>query len=281
MRWRVDEPLNAAAALLDGPQGPALTVGARTWTFEELRRDAARFAGVLKNLGVHRRDRVWIWADPSILHVVAPLGTIWFGAAYGVLPGDADVGGVLRVTGARMLLTDSSRKPRVDPLRRDLPELWHVVLADDGPAKMSGGDFRLDDYFRGAEPMEPAATLGYEPAIVLPDGTMHGQAFLDPAVSLEPVEESALPLDHPLLLPCVLAPAWWRGRCMTLGRGSGLERYWVPPPLITPAAVDGRAVAPLETRDGVVGIRRAFPWLPPRTPEEAGEWVPLGPMPSR
>lgn len=188
--------MNAAAELLAGRSGPAVEVGGRAWTFEELRRDAAKFANALRNLGVHRRDRVWLWAPPSIWHVVAPLGTILAGAVFGTLRGDAPA-----LPTSRSLLTMAARKTYVDE-HRDPVEMWHVVLIDDAPARMSGGDFRWMDYF---EPASPVFTP-VDAALERPEGI---------AVPLAG-SPADLPPDDPMFLSRTLAPAWRAGRIISI-----------------------------------------------------------------
>jgi acyl-CoA synthetase (AMP-forming)/AMP-acid ligase II len=184
----------------------------RHWTFAEIGRRAARVAHTWRNLGVHRRDAVWIWSRPSELHAILAVGTIGFGAVAGILPDGAPppaVRAALEASAARLLVTDSRRKAAVDSWRRALPELWHVVLADDGPAPMSGGDFRLRDYIEpAAEAFDWPPLGGAWPAVYLGDAAgvlSHAELAATSA---------AIPFrawDDPRLVCDVLAPAWRTG----------------------------------------------------------------------
>lgn len=206
--------MNATGFLLAGRQGEAVQCGARVWSFAEVSREAARFAHVLRNLGVHRRDRVWIWAEPSERHLFLSLGTIGFGACVGTLPALADparVRAALEATGARMLCTHANRKPHVDPWRGELVEMWHVLLVDDAPARMSGGDFRLRDYAAGAPDSFAWAAVGPEaPALVGEDGSLRTHEFIRAAAGRPPLADCAW--DDPRLVPEAVAPAWLAGR---------------------------------------------------------------------
>jgi acetyl-CoA synthetase len=137
---------------------------------------AAKFAGLLHTLGVQRRDVVLSMTSTIPEAFAALLGSLRHGATFGAvdpsLPA-AELSAALRRTRARLLLLEAGAKARVDPLRADHLDLWHVVAIErfGRVGRMGAGDFLWADYFDPApEQDEPIAWRGVEPALVDPAG---------------------------------------------------------------------------------------------------------------
>jgi acyl-coenzyme A synthetase/AMP-(fatty) acid ligase len=141
-----------------------------------LRRCAGKFVGLLRALGLQRRDVVLALTDALPETTWALLGTLAFGATFGALEpsiGDGRLRAALRRTGARLLLTEPRFKDRIDPMRPQHPALWHVVTIErfGRAGRMGAGDFLFADYFEPApDRFEPIAFRGAEPALIEPAG---------------------------------------------------------------------------------------------------------------
>lgn len=143
-------------------------------TTAELLAKASGAAGLLKTLGVQRRDVVLSMTGAIPEAVWLLLGALRHGATFGTLDPalpEPELEAALRRTRARLLVVESPMKVRVDPMRARLPELWHVTALErfGPPARMGAGDFLWGDYFDVAPHAAPAIPFrGKEPALVEP-----------------------------------------------------------------------------------------------------------------
>ncbi|HEX2645430.1 MAG TPA: amino acid adenylation domain-containing protein, partial [Thermoanaerobaculia bacterium] len=136
-----------AAEARERPDAPALTCGAATLTYGELRARAARLARFLRGLGVGPEDRVALCLERSADLVVAILGVLGAGAAY--LPIDPAYpedrkAFLLEDSGAAVLVAHG------EALGGQRPAGLRTVLLDD-PATAAAIT---------AEPSEPLADAG-------------------------------------------------------------------------------------------------------------------------
>lgn len=150
----------------------ALDVAGQTFTYRQLTRLTSRFANMLKNFGVQRRQVVLLalpaWPDLWI----GALGTLRWGAVPLVLPRSIDTRRFAEIaarTEARLMLTDPEFKERVaDPVRGSLLDLWQYVIVnrEKRPVKLRAGDFLFEDYFLPAEEkLDQPITRGADPAL--------------------------------------------------------------------------------------------------------------------
>ena len=159
----------APALRWHGPDGAE-----ERFSFGELMGRAGKFAGLLRTLGVQRRDVVLAMTSPIPEAIDVLLGTLRYGAIFGALaPGlsEESLNASLRRTGARVLVTESEFKSSVDRVRKDHRELWHVVTVERfGKAgRMGAGDFIYSDYFDpAAEQFDAIAFRGVERALIEP-----------------------------------------------------------------------------------------------------------------
>lgn len=99
-------------------------------TFFELNQLANKFGNYLKSLGVNPGDRVFFFLPrvPEIFYGF--LGTLKIGAIAGTMFsafGSDAIFDRLEDSGAKVLVTSVELKPRLDSIRRKLPDLEHVV----------------------------------------------------------------------------------------------------------------------------------------------------------
>jgi acetyl-CoA synthetase len=110
----------------------------REYTYARLRELTDRFAGALDGLGVRRGDRVYALMGRIPELYVAALGTLKHGSVFCPLFsafGPEPIRARMTIGQARVLVTTEALYQRkVAPMRAELSDLAHVVLAGDGGA---------------------------------------------------------------------------------------------------------------------------------------------------
>ena len=168
-----------AALIYDSP----VTETVRSYTYRELLDEVARFAGVLKNQGVEKGDRVIIYMPMIPEAVVAMLACARLGAIHSVVFGGfAPNELAIRIDDAKpkALVTAScgieftniiEYKPLVDEAIRissHAPET--VILLQRSQAKASiqaGRDFDWNDLMSSANPVDPVPVDATDPLYIL------------------------------------------------------------------------------------------------------------------
>ncbi len=155
-------------------------------TYAALDDAVRRVATMLGTLGVRPGDRVAIHTNARPETVVAHLACYRLGAIATALSqryGPDTLRHCLRDSGARVLVTEASAWRPVAELRRDLPDLQHVlVVGDAGP-----GERPFEDWRRAApQPGPPLDTAAEDPALLVytsgstgqPKGVLHAHRLL-------------------------------------------------------------------------------------------------------
>lgn len=193
--------------------------GVLSRTYDQLRRDSSRFAGVLRALGVRRGERVFsLLGRVPQLHVAA-LGALKAGAIFCPLFsafGPEPVRSRLQLGGARVLITESELyRRKVADLRPSLPDLEHVLLVDGGSwdASILGFDSLMGEasdrfVIPDTSPEDPALLHFTSGTTGRPKGALH----VHEAVVAHHVT-GALALDlHPDdVFWCTADPGWVTG----------------------------------------------------------------------
>ena len=116
------------------------------YTFGEMRTQTNRFANVLKQIGIQKADRVFIFADRIPELYVAVFGALKIGAiavplfsAFGPEP----VAERVKRADGVMLITTPSLLPKIDQIRGDLPTIKHVMVIGHRVGR-AAGDGNLD-----------------------------------------------------------------------------------------------------------------------------------------
>lgn len=102
------------------------------FTFEELSNLSNKFANVLRDIGIHKGDRVFVFMPRTPELYVSILGTIKVGAVVGPLFEafmETAVKDRLEDSGAVAIVTTPSLLPRIK--RDELPELQHIIVVGD------------------------------------------------------------------------------------------------------------------------------------------------------
>ena len=116
------------------PDQTALYAGSATASYAELAQLVGNVANGLRALGVARKDRVAIFLPKTVENVAAMFGASAAGAVFvpvnPVLKAP-QVAHILRDSGARVLITSTSRVEGLVEVLGSCPELRDVVLTDD------------------------------------------------------------------------------------------------------------------------------------------------------
>ncbi len=203
--WQVPTHLNIGVACTDEQvskgfgQRLAMIVedeqrGTSRYTYAELADASSRFAGVLKELGLSRNDRVLIRLPNALAYPVAFFGAMKAGAI-AVPTSTLLAGGEVRYlaedSGARVLVTHADMWPELAPHLDELPNLQYVLLAGAStipkaaPATLTL--MSLDALLESVSPITTAVqTLANDPAYLVytsgttgfPKGVLHGHRAL-------------------------------------------------------------------------------------------------------
>lgn len=115
------------------PVDPALVVGSRKWTYEELAAAVRNAASGFLRFGLLRHDRVAVYLPKTLETVAAMFGASAAGGGFvpvnPVLKGD-QVAHILRDSGARFLVTSTARLQAMGGALDGCVDLKHVVLTD-------------------------------------------------------------------------------------------------------------------------------------------------------
>ena len=141
-----------------------------TYTFADMKRHTDKFANALRNLGIQKGDRVFIFMDRVPELYVAFFGILKAGAVVGPLFsafGPDPVKDRLQDAGAVALVTSPDLRKRISGIIPDLPDLKHVIIVNKlgrESTPIENGDLLYDDLMEAAsdEPaVEPTSMYDY------------------------------------------------------------------------------------------------------------------------
>ncbi|MCU0767532.1 MAG: acyl-CoA synthetase [Gammaproteobacteria bacterium] len=158
-RWQVPEQFNIGVACTDAHAGTAAAQrvamiveddadGTTSATFAQLADATARFADLLRRLGVDVGERVLIRLPNSLAYPTAFLGAMKRGAIAvptSTLLVAEEVRYLAQDSGAAVLVTHKAMWPDLAPALRDAAGLRHVILAGAGPVPAAGDGPALHD----------------------------------------------------------------------------------------------------------------------------------------
>ncbi len=106
----------------------------KKYTFEEISLLSNKLGNVLKDFGVERGDRVFLFLPRVPELYFSFLGILKIGAIAGTLFSafqEQALADRLANSGAKVIITTKELKPRVDAIRKKLPELAHILVVDE------------------------------------------------------------------------------------------------------------------------------------------------------
>lgn len=215
---QAEGPLAATVAIrFIGRQGAV-----RELTYAELRRETARFANVLRFLGVNRGDRVFVLSGRIPELYVAALGALKRGSVFSPLFSAFGPGPIAQRLGSgdgRVLVTTPALyRRKVAQLRHSLPGLEHVLLVgeeDEIAAIPEVRDFHALMAAAGEE-NEVEPTAGEEMALIhftsgttgMPKGAVHVH---EAVIAHRATAQMALDLHPGDVFWCTADPGWVTG----------------------------------------------------------------------
>jgi acetyl-CoA synthetase len=194
----------------------------RDYTYGDLRKLTDRFANALEGLGLRRGERVYALAGRIPELYVAALGTLKAGGVFCPLFsafGPEPIRARMAIGGARVLVTTPGLYERkVAHLRRELPDLAHVILVGEAAAAThvpETHDFHallaaaVDRYVIGPTAPEDMALLHFTSGTTgTPKGAVHVH---DAVVAHHITGRYALDLHPDDVFWCTADPGWVTG----------------------------------------------------------------------
>src|SRR3954471_3151900 len=115
---------------------PLVSTGGATWSYVDTGDAAARFAGILKNAGIERGDRIAIICSNRIEFLEVTLGCAWLGTVavpINVASRGPQLQHMLSNCGARLLVLDAAHADNLtllDPGSLAIETIWLIGDAD-------------------------------------------------------------------------------------------------------------------------------------------------------
>jgi acetyl-CoA synthetase len=129
---------NKTALLFTGANGEK-----EQYTFSDLKTLSDKFANVLVENGVEKGDRVFIFLPPIPQRYVAFIATLKLGAIAGTLFAafqEIALRDRLADSEAKVVITNADLYPRIEKIRKDLPNLEKVIIVERGSVEQPSGD---------------------------------------------------------------------------------------------------------------------------------------------
>ena len=132
-------------------------VGLLKSTYADFADRTARLAGALRSLGVKKGDRVGTFAWNSHRHLEVYFAAPMMGAVLhtvNIRLSAPDITYIVNHAADRVLIADASCWPTLEPLRRQLPSVEHVIVMKDTPdAQIPPGALDYEELLRSATPV--------------------------------------------------------------------------------------------------------------------------------
>ncbi len=183
----------------------------KKYTFEELSQLSNKIGNVLKDFGIERGDRVFLFLPriPELFYGF--LGILKIGAVAGTLFSafqEQALADRLGNSEAKILITTSALKPRVDKIRKKLPHLEHILVVDTDDFTKSMDHASEELHIAHMDPDDYAFTLYTSGTTGKPKGVMHAHRAI---LSEHMTAKWVLDLRDDDTYWCTADPGWVTG----------------------------------------------------------------------
>lgn len=183
----------------------------KKYTFEELSVLSNKVGNILKDFGVERGERVFLFLPRIPELYFSFLGILKIGAIAGTLFSafqEQALADRLGNSEAKILITTTELKPRVDKIRKKLPHLEHILVVDTDSFVKSMASASSDLHIAHMDPDDYAFTLYTSGTTGKPKGVMHAhRAILQEHMTAKWV----LDLRDDDIYWCTADPGWVTG----------------------------------------------------------------------
>lgn len=183
----------------------------KKYTFEELSVLSSKVGNILKDFGIERGERVFLFLPRIPELYFSFLGILKIGAIAGTLFSafqEQALADRLGNSEAKILITTTELKPRVDKIRKKLPHLEHILVVDTDSFAKSMAHASPDLHVAHMDPDDYAFTLYTSGTTGKPKGVMHAhRAILQEHMTSKWV----LDLRDDDIYWCTADPGWVTG----------------------------------------------------------------------
>ena len=190
------------------------------FTFQEIHDAACRMGNALKSLGVKKGDRVFVFLPRVPELYIATIAIARLGAIAGPLFsafGPDALRDRLQDSEAKIVITNPALKEKLDTIKKDLPDLEHVIVVGADSKKLAKGELSYDELVKGqssqlecekTDPEDPLYLLYTSGTTGKPKGVVHVHADI---VGHHMTTKWVLDLRDDDIYWCTADPGWVTG----------------------------------------------------------------------
>ncbi len=190
------------------------------FTFQEIHDAACRMGNALKSLGVKKGDRVFVFLPRVPELYVATIAIARLGAIAGPLFsafGPDALRDRLQDSEAKIVITNPALKEKLDGIKKDLPDLEHVIVVGADCKKLAKGELSYEELVKGqsnqlecekTDPEDPLYLLYTSGTTGKPKGVVHVHADI---VGHHMTTKWVLDLRDDDIYWCTADPGWVTG----------------------------------------------------------------------